>query len=499
MTECEYQSVKKGGKIKKKRCPKGSRRDKKSGKCKKKSVSRRRRSAGPTGTLTADKGLEFGSGSLPMEARIARLQNLVDTQSSNLNHSSLQKHLVGLGYLPAQSWQRDRAYLGEIMESVGARFAGWPGEATDFGENDEHRMRIQERWERGDRIKRGDVREALHADAWGDDAPPYQRRPDANTWTDNAFLRSYGLGPPFHADYGTVADVRAFREGQSGGGGGGGGGYPRPRRRPPSSAGGSESGFGGSPPSSPPSSIGGYRHHRYRHRGGSAVESYHESGGDEGSGFGAWSGGSSGSGFMDEWARRSGQARRPQPEPEPEPPRRESGSGMGELMKQVSGTLSLGYKGSLIPVSRPSPSRPSPSRQGVGVSRPSYPRTPRTPTRPEPSRPPVSRQGVGVSRPSNSARGGRGPDGLSDLGGGGGRTTTQHLSGVSGGVYGGREAGFAGGGREELAEAQHIRRRQAAEERGVSAPEAFYGAPRGHPSGLGEMNPRAIHPSVPSP
>ena len=86
MTECEYQSVKKGGKIKKKRCPKGSRRDKKSGKCKKKLVSRRRRSAGPTGTLTADKGLEFGSGPLPMEARIARLQNLVDTQSYNLNH-----------------------------------------------------------------------------------------------------------------------------------------------------------------------------------------------------------------------------------------------------------------------------------------------------------------------------------------------------------------------------------------------------------------------------
>jgi len=460
MTECAYQSVKKGGKIKKKRCPKGSRRDKKSGKCKKKSVSRRRRSAiaGPTGTLTADKGLEFGSGPIAMEARIARLQNLVDTQSSNLNHSSLQKHLVGLGYLPAQSWQRDRDYLGNIMDSVGARFAGWAGEATGFGENDEHRMRIQERWERGDRIKRGDVREALHADAWGDDAPPYEKRNDANNWTDNAFLRTYGLGHEFFRDYGTVADVRAFREGK--------------RPPPPSSAGGSESGFGGgggSPPSSPPSSIGGYRHHRYRHRGGSAVESYHESGGDEGSGFGAWSGGSSGSGFMDEWARRGGQARRPQPEPEP--PRRESGSGMGELMKQVSGTLSLGYKGSLIPVSRPSPSRPSPSRKGVGVS-----------------------------RPSNSARGGRGPDGLSDLGGGGRTPTeTQHLSGVSGGVYGGREAGFGGGGREELAEAQHIRRRQAAEERGASAPEAFYGAPRGHPSGLGEMNPRAIHPSVPSP
>ena len=31
MTHCEYQSVKKGGKVKKKRCPKGSRRDKKSG------------------------------------------------------------------------------------------------------------------------------------------------------------------------------------------------------------------------------------------------------------------------------------------------------------------------------------------------------------------------------------------------------------------------------------------------------------------------------------
>ena len=221
MTECEYQSVKKGGKIKKKRCPKGSRRDKKSGKCKKKSVSRRRRSAGPTGTLTADKGLEFGSGSLPMEARIARLQNLVDTQSSNLNHSSLQKHLVGLGYLPAQAWQRDRDYLGNIIDSVGARFAGWPGEATDEGENDEHRLRIQERWERGDRINRGDVREALHQDAWGEEELPYQRRKDANTWTDNAFLRTYALGPEFFRDYGTVADVRAFREGQSGGGGGG--------------------------------------------------------------------------------------------------------------------------------------------------------------------------------------------------------------------------------------------------------------------------------------
>ena len=179
---------------------------------------------------------------------------------------------------------------------------------------------------------------------------------------------------------------------------------------------------------------------------------------------------------MDEWERRGGQARRAQPQPEPEPPRRESGSGMGRLdalFEQVAETLGLDD-----PKDRPI--RPPVSR-------------------PEPSRPSHSTQGVGVSRPSNSARGGRGPDGLSDLGGGGGRTTTQHLSGVSGGVYGGREAGFAGGGREELAEAEHIRRRQAAEERGVSAPEAFYGAPRGHPSGLGEMNPRAIHPSVPSP
>ena len=133
---CEEEEViemKKGGKVKKKRCPKGKHRDKKTGKCKKKKSKGRRRRAtrglrppavpgrrGTTGTLTADKSGFFGSGPLANEARIARLQNLVDTQSSNLNHSALQKHLIAMGYKPVEHLQRDRHFLGEVQDTLGA-------------------------------------------------------------------------------------------------------------------------------------------------------------------------------------------------------------------------------------------------------------------------------------------------------------------------------------------------------------------------------------------
>ena len=85
MTTDDTISFKKGGKVKKgskkKKRPKNGRRRPKNGRRRPRSqpMTTLRKPSGYLGTLSADKGLEFGSGPIAMEARIARLQNLVDT------------------------------------------------------------------------------------------------------------------------------------------------------------------------------------------------------------------------------------------------------------------------------------------------------------------------------------------------------------------------------------------------------------------------------------
>lgn len=223
MTDDQLEEFKKGGRVKgKKRCPKGSRRSK-SGRCIRQrsrlpTISERRPS-GSTGTLTADKALQFGSGKMAMEARIARLQNLVDTQSSNLNHSALQKHLVALGYKAVPEIQRDQRYLGNVLDSTGARFAGSiGGDEPNFVNGDPYsadrnRLRIQRRWEMGQNITRGEIRQALHDDAWEGENIPYAPRDDDNTYADEAFLGSYGAGQALYDDLGSVADIEFNRRG----------------------------------------------------------------------------------------------------------------------------------------------------------------------------------------------------------------------------------------------------------------------------------------------
>ena len=247
MTDDQLEEFKKGGRVKgKKRCPKGSRRSK-SGRCEARkrsrlpTISERRPSSslrsGSTGTLTADKALQFGSGKMAMEARIARLQNLVDTQSSNLNHSALQKHLVALGYKAVPELQRDQRYLGNVLDSTGARFAGSiGGDEPNFVNGDPHsadrnRLRIQRRWEMGQNITRGEIRQALHDDAWEGENIPYAPRDDDNTYADEAFLGSYGAGQALYDDLGTVADIEFNRRGGGRPAGGGGVSFAEERQR----------------------------------------------------------------------------------------------------------------------------------------------------------------------------------------------------------------------------------------------------------------------------
>mgnify|MGYP005994031595 CR=1 FL=1 len=226
--EDHINEYKKGGKVKKKRCPKGKRRSKKTGKCVKVKKTRlatipeRRgafRPSGTTGTLTADKALQFGSGKMATEARIARLQNLVDTQSSNLSHAALQKHLVALGYKPVPELQREQRYLGDIVDSTGARFAGAPGGDDGNFINDSpfsadrNRLRIQRKWEQGQPITRGELRRALHNDAWEGENITYVVRDDDNTFADDDFLGSYGHGQVFFDDIGFVEDLENLRAG----------------------------------------------------------------------------------------------------------------------------------------------------------------------------------------------------------------------------------------------------------------------------------------------
>lgn len=226
MADSDMAEYKKGGKVKRKKCPKGKRRSKKTGKCVK--VVRKRlttiperrgafRPSGNTGTLTADKALQFGSGKMANEARIARLQNLVDTQSSNLSHSALQKHLVALGYKPVPELQRQQRYMGDIIDSTGARFAGAPGgddgnfvNGGDFSA-DRNRLRVQRRWEAGQPITRGELRQALHNDAWEGENITYEARDDDLTYADEDFLGSYGQGQVFFDDLGLVGDVENAR------------------------------------------------------------------------------------------------------------------------------------------------------------------------------------------------------------------------------------------------------------------------------------------------
>lgn len=225
MADADMAEYKKGGKVKRKKCPKGKRRSKK-GKCVKvvkkrlTTIPERRgafRPSGNTGTLTADKALQFGSGKMANEARIARLQNLVDTQSSNLSHSALQKHLVALGYKPVPELQRQQRYMGDIIDSTGARFAGAPGgddgnfvNGGDFSA-DRNRLRIQRRWEAGQPITRGELRQALHNDAWEGENITYEPRDDDLTYADEDFLGSYGQGQVFFDDLGLVGDVENAR------------------------------------------------------------------------------------------------------------------------------------------------------------------------------------------------------------------------------------------------------------------------------------------------
>ena len=221
MADKDMGEFKKGGKVKKKKCPKGKRRSKKTGKCqvykkKLKSIPERRPS-GTTGTLTADSAGQFGSGGMAQEARIARLQNLVDTQSSNLSHSALQKHLVALGYRPVPEIERDQRYMGDVLDSVGAKFAGLPGGNEENLLNgdpysaDRNRLRVQKRWEAGQAISRGALRQALHEDAWEGENIVYAPRADDNTHADEAFLASYGHGQAFFDDMGMVDDLIAQR------------------------------------------------------------------------------------------------------------------------------------------------------------------------------------------------------------------------------------------------------------------------------------------------
>jgi len=226
--EDHINEYKKGGKVKRKKCPKGKRRSKKTGKCVKVKVKKTRlttiperrgafRPSGTTGTLTADKALQFGSGKMATEARIARLQNLVDTQSSNLSHSALQKHLVALGYKPVPELQREQRYLGDIVDSTGARFAGAPGGDDGNFVNDSpfsadrNRLRVQRKWEQGQPITRGELRRALHNDAWEGENIRYVTRDDDNTFADDDFLGSYGHGPVFFDDIGFVEDLENLR------------------------------------------------------------------------------------------------------------------------------------------------------------------------------------------------------------------------------------------------------------------------------------------------
>ncbi len=244
---------KKGGKVKKKRCPKGKRRSKKTGKCVKVKVKKTRlttiperrgafRPSGTTGTLSADKALQFGSGKMATEARIARLQNLVDTQSSNLSHSALQKHLVALGYKPVPELMREQRYLGDIVDSTGARFAGAPGGDDGNFVNDSpfsadrNRLRVQRKWEQGQPITRGELRRALHNDAWEGENIRYVTRDDDNTFADDDFLGSYGHGQVFFDDIGFVEDLENLR---------GAGARAQRRRTPGPQAYGGPPGFGG--------------------------------------------------------------------------------------------------------------------------------------------------------------------------------------------------------------------------------------------------------------
>ena len=245
--EDHIDEYKKGGKVRKK-CPKGKRRSKKTGKCVKVKKTRlatipeRRgafRPSGTTGTLTADKAFQFGSGKMATEARIARLQNLVDTQSSNLSHAALQKHLVALGYKPVPELQREQRYLGDIVDSTGARFAGAPGgdDGNYINESpfaaDRNRLRLQRKWETGQPITRGELRRALHDDAWEGENITYVVRDDDNTFADEDFLGSYGQGQVFFDDLGFVDDLedvraRQLRRGQGRSPTGGGGAYGGP-------------------------------------------------------------------------------------------------------------------------------------------------------------------------------------------------------------------------------------------------------------------------------
>ena len=225
MSDKDMGEYKKGGKVKKKKCPKGKRRSKKTGKCqvvkkKLKTIPERKgafRPSGTTGTLTADSAGQFGSGGMAQEARIARLQNLVDTQSSNLSHSALQKHLVALGYRPVPEIERDQRYMGDVLDSVGAKFAGLPGGNEENLLNgdpysaDRNRLRVQKRWEAGQAISRGALRQALHEDAWEGENIAYAIRSDDNTHADEAFLSSYGHGQTFFDDIGRVDDLVAQR------------------------------------------------------------------------------------------------------------------------------------------------------------------------------------------------------------------------------------------------------------------------------------------------
>tara|TARA_R110000824_G_scaffold6060_1_gene27827 strand:- start:427 stop:2628 length:2202 start_codon:yes stop_codon:yes gene_type:complete len=225
MSDKDMGEYKKGGKVKKKKCPKGKRRSKKTGKCqvvkkKLKTIPERKgafKPSGTTGTLTADSFGQFGSGGMAQEARIARLQNLVDTQSSNLSHSALQKHLVALGYKPVPEIERDQRYMGDVIDSTGARFAGAPGGNDENFVNgdpysaDRNRLRVQRQWENGQPITRGALRQALHEDAWEGENIAYAIRSDDNTHADEAFLSSYGHGQTFFDDIGRVDDLVAQR------------------------------------------------------------------------------------------------------------------------------------------------------------------------------------------------------------------------------------------------------------------------------------------------
>lgn len=226
--EDHIDEYKKGGKVRK-RCPKGKRRSKKTGKCVKVKKTRlatipeRRgsfRPSGTTGTLTADKAFQFGSGKMATEARIARLQNLVDTQSSNLSHAALQKHLVALGYKPVPELQREQRYLGDIVDSTGARFAGAPGGDDGNYINDSafaadrNRLRLQRKWESGAPITRGELRRALHDDAWEGENIRYVSRDDDLTFADEEFLASYGQGQYLYDDMGFVDDIERARQRQ---------------------------------------------------------------------------------------------------------------------------------------------------------------------------------------------------------------------------------------------------------------------------------------------